>query len=78
MSRRTAQSSGVEFIYQPRADTTAEAERDALANVFRFILFESSADKKVAAEPAPELDGCNDDAMVRNMEGGESCRAAPR
>ena len=56
MSRRTAQSSGVEIIYQPRADATTEAERDALANVLRFILFESSAGKKEAAEPAPELD----------------------
>ena len=31
-----------------------------------------------ATRPAPEPDGCNDAAIVRNMEGGESCRAAPR
>jgi hypothetical protein len=40
-------------------------------------LLESSVNKK-ADKPAPEPDGCNDAAIVRNMEGGESCRAAPR
>jgi hypothetical protein len=65
MSRRTAQSSGVEIIYRPRADNTAEAERDTLANVFRFILFESSAGKKEAVEPAPELDGRKDGTKAK-------------
>ena len=50
----------VEIIYQPRADATAEAERDALANVFRYLLFESSCSKNVPAEPAPEPDGRED------------------
>ncbi len=44
-------------VYRVRADVTPEAERDVLADVFRFVLFESSAGKKVAAEPAPEPDG---------------------
>jgi hypothetical protein len=75
MSRRTAQSSGVEIIYQPRADATAKAERDALTNVFRFILFESSAGKKEAAEPTREPDGREDmkpspTAWTPGCEGG--------
>jgi hypothetical protein len=42
-------------LYEPRSDTTPEAELNALANVYRFIL--DCHAKKMAAEPAPEPDG---------------------
>jgi hypothetical protein len=42
-------------VYEPRSDTTPEAELNALANVYRFIL--DCHAKKMAAEPAPEPDG---------------------
>jgi hypothetical protein len=41
--------------YALRPDATLEAESNVLANVYRFI-FDCHA-KKMAAEPAPELDG---------------------
>ena len=47
-------------IYHARHDATPEVELNALANVFRFVLFESSASKKKAVRPAPELDGRED------------------
>jgi hypothetical protein len=50
------------------SDTTPEAaELNALANVYRFIL--DCYTEKMAAEPAPEPDSCNDIAIVRNTEG---------
>jgi hypothetical protein len=62
--------------YSHRPEATAEAEVSALTNVYRFIL--DCHAKKMAAELAPGSDGSNDTAMVRNMEGGGSCRAATR
>jgi hypothetical protein len=62
--------------YTSRPDTTPETELNALATVYRFIL--DCHTKKMAVELAPVSDGSNDPAMVRNMEGGGSCRAAPR
>ena len=59
--------------YTPRSDATPEAELNVLANVYRFIL--DCHAKKMAAEPAPEPDSCNDAAVVRHR-GGESRRAA--
>ena len=50
-------------VYEPRSDTTPEAELNALANVYRFIL--DCHAKKIAAEP----DSCNDAAIVRNTKG---------
>lgn len=47
-------------VYRVRADVTPEAERDVLADVFRFVLFESRASKKEAAKPTPESDGRKD------------------
>ena len=47
------------IIYRPREDATPEAELDALAGVYRFIL-DRHADrhaKKMAAERAPAPDG---------------------
>jgi len=49
--------------YTPRLDITPEAELDALANVYRFILDRQA--KKTAAEP----NSGNDAATVRNPEG---------
>jgi hypothetical protein len=46
------------MTYRSRSDTAPEAEVNALANVYRFIL-ESRA-KKMAAEPAPEPDSRDD------------------
>lgn len=60
------------IVYRARDDVTPEAERDALANVFRFILFESSASKKAAAEPAPEPDGPKDGTKARGDSAYES------
>ena len=64
------------ITYTSRTGATAEAELNVLANVYRFIL--DCHAKKMAAEPVPEPDTWNDAAMVRNTEGGESCRATTR
>jgi hypothetical protein len=48
------------IVYRARDDATPEAERDALANAFRYLLFESSCSKNVPAESAPEPDGRED------------------
>ena len=48
------------IVYRARDDITQEAERDALANVFRFVLFESSASKKKVVRLAPEPGGRED------------------
>jgi hypothetical protein len=40
--------------YTPRPDITPDSELDALAAVYRFILFESSANKKGGPETAPD------------------------
>jgi hypothetical protein len=61
------------IIYRSRPDATPEAELNALATVYRFIL--DCHAKKIAAEPAPKPDSCNDAAVVRHR-GGESRRAA--
>ena len=44
------------ITFTPRADATAEAELNVLANLYRFIL--DCHAKKIAAEPAPEPDSC--------------------
>lgn len=49
-----------QVTYSPRPDATPEAERSALAAVYRFLLFESNSAKQKAVEPAPEPDGCDD------------------
>jgi hypothetical protein len=43
-------------VYTPHADATPEAELDALAAVYRFILFDCHAKKKAADEPGSEND----------------------
>ena len=54
------------MTYTPRPDATSEAELNVLASVYRFIL--DCHAMKMAAEPAPEPDSCNDAAIVRNTE----------
>jgi hypothetical protein len=50
------------ITYTPRLDATPEAEQDALAEVFRFLLFESDASKRAARPTAPnETKGPNHD-----------------
>ena len=44
------------ITYAARPDATSEAELDALATVYRFILSKSNASQK-AVEPDPKLDG---------------------
>jgi hypothetical protein len=54
------------IIYTPRPDATPELEVSALANVFRFVLFEIDiTDKSEAAEPAPEPDGRKDGTKAK-------------
>jgi len=62
--------SSARIIYTPRPEVTPETELDVLCNVFRFLLFESSASKKVAAEPTPEPDGRNDG---KKAKGDSAC-----
>jgi hypothetical protein len=58
--------------YRPREDATPEAELNAVAYCYRFILFGSSASKKEAVEPTPSSYAA---ARVKHEKGGESCRA---
>jgi hypothetical protein len=55
------------ITYVLRPDATQEDELNALAAAYRFIL-ECHAQKRTA-EPSPESNGCDDTAIVRNMEG---------
>jgi hypothetical protein len=61
------------IIYTQRADTTAETDLNALARVYRLILFESSARKKAAEQvPGPKPDGRDNAAVSKRKEGGSS------
>lgn len=51
---------------QPRGDDTTETECVQLAAIYRFI-FDCHAKRK-NVEPAPEPDGGNDVAIVRDKE----------
>jgi hypothetical protein len=42
------------IFYTPRLDATSEGEVAALASVYRFILFESSARKEAAHPDGPD------------------------
>ena len=46
-------SDKVSITYVHRPDASAQGELDALAAVYRFILFESSASKEGGPETAP-------------------------
>jgi hypothetical protein len=63
------------IVYTPRSDATPEAELNALANVYRFIL--DCHAKKTVAESAPEPDSSNDAAIVRNTEGVSHVESDP-
>jgi hypothetical protein len=61
------------IIYTQRADTLAETELNALARVYRLVLFESSARKQAAEQaPSPKLDGRDNAAVSERKEGGSS------
>jgi hypothetical protein len=51
------EQSNSSILYSPRRDTTPEAELNALATVYKYVL---DCHAKKAAEPAPELDGRDD------------------
>lgn len=55
------------IIYTPRPDATPESEAAALAAVYRFILFESSARKEAAHPGSPDdaKEGSRDDSRAR-------------
>jgi hypothetical protein len=38
------------MVYQSRAGTTSETELDALAAIYRFVLFESKAGKRITEQ----------------------------
>lgn len=52
--------------YVPHPDATPEAERSALANVFKFVLARDCA--KDGGRPSATTD-CDDATLVRNTEG---------
>jgi hypothetical protein len=61
------------IIYTKRADTTAETELNALARVYRLVLFESSARKQAAEQaPSPKPDSRDKTAVSERKEGGSS------
>jgi len=54
------------IFYIPHPDATFEAERSALANVFKFVLARDCA--KDRGRPSAKSD-CDDATFVRNTEG---------
>jgi hypothetical protein len=46
--------SSARIVYTPRSDVTPEGESAALASVYRFILFESSARKEATHPGGPD------------------------
>lgn len=52
--------------YIPQPDATFEAERSALANVFKFVLARDCA--KDGGRPSAKSD-CDDATLMRNTEG---------
>lgn len=56
------------LAYTPCPDATPEAELDALAACYRFIL--DCHERKRAAEPAPEPDGRNDGIKIKEDSAG--------
>jgi hypothetical protein len=55
---RVAVMDGVRITYAPRSDATSEAELDALANVYAYLL--KTRNSKKADKPAPEPVGRDD------------------
>ena len=58
--------------YTPHPDATPEGDSNTLANVFRFVLFESSTSKKKIIRFAPEPDG-REDIKPSPTAGAPSC-----
>jgi hypothetical protein len=72
VARRTM-SDVPHIIYTQCADTTDETGLNALARVYRLILFESSARKQAAEQaPGPKPDGRDKTAVSKRKEGGSS------
>jgi hypothetical protein len=54
--------------YSPRPDSTPEAELDALAAVYRYLLFETDASKRAARPTAPnEAKGLEHDRPAQRI-----------
>jgi len=54
--------------YTPRPDATPEAEVDALAAVYRYLLFETDASKRAARPTAPnETKGLEHDRPAQRI-----------
>jgi hypothetical protein len=58
------------IVYIPRHGATQEAELNALAACYRFILLESSGPSKKLAEPVREPSSRDAAVIVRNEKGG--------
>jgi hypothetical protein len=58
-------------------EKSEKSEVSVLTKIYALAIQKYQENEK-PAEPAPESDSCNDAAMVRNTEGGESCRATTR
>jgi hypothetical protein len=55
------------IIYRPHPDATPEAERQALASVYRFLIYESTSSQKEAAHGS-----CPEARKESNGSGRES------
>jgi hypothetical protein len=72
---KRAASRTVTIVYVPLPSVTAEAQLDALADVYGFIL--GCHAKRESAEAASEPDGSSHTAIASDTEGGgASCRSA--
>jgi hypothetical protein len=58
-----ARTSEAQIIYTPRPDATPECEKSALAAVYKFLIFESSASRRTA-----QLGGSDDTPSVVNTK----------
>jgi hypothetical protein len=63
--------------YVPRPDATPERELNALAAVYRFILFESSASKKGGPDTAPNDGVMKGFGISEKEKGGEHAEYLP-
>jgi hypothetical protein len=59
-----------QIVYTPRHSATQEAELNALAACYRFILLESNGPNKKLAEPVREPSSRDAAVIVRNEKGG--------
>ena len=66
--------SSYSVFYSPHPNATPEAERSALANVFKFLLARDCA--KDRGRPSAKSD-CDDATLVRNTEGASHVEQQP-